>query len=167
MFLSRAFPFFGKLGKFSFCCPAIQIKLESIHHLGLFSLSAVPLPLSSKPWVGWEGDSAAAEEGRTASWSDTHQPFSPVVRWNPAARFCYRRQFGFCWSDLMGDSWLPMRYAVQGGKSMPWALRQFPRVWAKGRSGLHCHLRFTSSLVVQRAWHGEIYITLRQNPALN
>lgn len=154
-------------GKFSFYYPAIQIKLEWIHHLGLFFLSAVPFALSSKPWVGWEGDSAAAEEGRTASWSDTHQPFSPVTRWDPAARFCYRRQFGFCWSNLMGDSWLPVHYFVQGGKSMPWDLRQFPSLWEKGHFGPHHHLRFTSSPVAQRAQRGEICITLRQNPALN
>lgn len=99
MLLSRIDPFLWKLRKYSFCCPAIHIKLGWIHHLGLFSLSAVPLPLSSKPWLGWEGDWAVAEEGRTDIWSDTHQPFSPGIRWNPAARFCYRRQFGFCWAN--------------------------------------------------------------------
>lgn len=42
------------------------------------------------------------------------------------------------------------------------SIGSIPRVWEKGHFGLHRHLRFTSSLVVQRAWHSEICVTLRQ-----
>lgn len=119
-------------GKFSFYYPAIQIKLEWIHHLGLFFLSAVPFALSSKPWVGWEGDSAAAEEGRTASWWDTHQPFSPVTRWDPAARFCYRRQFGFCWSNFNGRFLTSCTLFCPGRKVYAMRFEAIPQPVGKG-----------------------------------
>lgn len=50
---------------------------------------------------------------------------------------------------------------------MPWAFGQCLRVWGKGRFGPHQYLRLTSFMVIQRAWRGEIYITVRQNPAFN
>lgn len=94
--LWRIVLFLCKLGKISFCCPTKQMMLEQIHYLGVFSLSAVPLLLSSNPLSGMkEPIQPAVEEGRTVT--------CPGIRETHLEGFA-RRQSGFCWSSLMGGS---------------------------------------------------------------